>query len=205
MEAATIIHWRPLGEMLVDRGLLTLPQLEDALDEQERTGARLGMILVAHKIVPGAVLTTILAEQLGVELETQGGFGSGLFTKIAHPNGRGDQARRKSQTAVAAPTDLSVVSTPPRPSVDEVLAELDRVAGALDASRARCAELEAELRRIKAAARRKAVPAKTRKVSAKAKAAPTPKAAPKKPSPARAKAKPPAQAKPRATKPKPKP
>ena len=87
MAQCPVIAWRPLGELLVERGLLTTEQLDDALQEQESTGERLGAILVARKAVPGVVLTTLLAEQIGVELETQGGFGSGLFTKIAERHG----------------------------------------------------------------------------------------------------------------------
>ncbi len=91
----------------------------------------------------------------------------------AHP-------RREPEPAVASVSVLPAVSVP-SPSLEEVLVELDRVGRELDASSARCAELEAELRRVKAAARRKVAPTKTRKVSGKAKVVPAPKAAAKKP------------------------
>ena len=70
MATPDVIAWKPLGELLVERGLLTPGELDDALDEQARTGERLGAILVARKTVAGAVLTALLAEQAGVELET---------------------------------------------------------------------------------------------------------------------------------------
>src|SRR5205085_8621173 len=38
----------PLGRLLVERGLLTLEQLEQALIEKETSGGLLGEILVAH-------------------------------------------------------------------------------------------------------------------------------------------------------------
>ena len=154
MEAATVIQWHPLGEMLVEQGLLTLPELEDALDEQERTGKRLGAILVARKIVAGAVLTTILAEQVGVELETQGGFGSGLFTKIARRNGGGDPLGR-APAGAATPPELVIADAPTEPPLafaDELLIELDHVRAELDAERARLVELEAELDALRAQA-----------------------------------------------------
>jgi hypothetical protein len=100
MATPEVIAWKPLGELLVERGLLTPGELDDALDEQARTGERLGAILVARKTVAGAVLTALLAEQAGVELETQGGFGSGLFSKLARQERSGSQA----SNAAARPT-----------------------------------------------------------------------------------------------------
>jgi hypothetical protein len=61
MAHCPVISWKPLGELLVERGLLTTEQPDDALEEQAATGERLGAILVARKAVPGVVLTTLLA------------------------------------------------------------------------------------------------------------------------------------------------
>ena len=85
-----IVTWRPLGEILVDRRLLTVDELDDALEEQAVTGERLGAILVGRRVVASAVLTKVLADQVGVELETQEGFGSGLFSRITELNGNGE-------------------------------------------------------------------------------------------------------------------
>ena len=60
--------WRPLGQLLVDGGLVTASELEQALAEQQRTGRRLGEILVARGAVSGPELTRVLAEQSGIEL-----------------------------------------------------------------------------------------------------------------------------------------
>lgn len=69
MEAAAYRYpWRPLGALLVERGLLTADELEDALAEQERTGALLGEILVGGCYVSAFSLTRTLADQHGVEL-----------------------------------------------------------------------------------------------------------------------------------------
>jgi hypothetical protein len=64
----TLYPWRPLGQLLVDAGLVTAFELEQALAEQQRTGRRLGEILVAHGAVSGPELTRVLAEQSGIEL-----------------------------------------------------------------------------------------------------------------------------------------
>src|ERR1700687_5007103 len=89
MEAAHIT-WRPLGQLFVERGLITQEELEDALVEQRETGKRLGSILVARGLVSGPELTSVLVDQLGMELTKESGFGSGLWDEIRrrHPRGR---------------------------------------------------------------------------------------------------------------------
>jgi cellulose synthase/poly-beta-1,6-N-acetylglucosamine synthase-like glycosyltransferase len=57
---------RRLGEVLVERGLLTDEQLAWALDVQRRTGSRLGSILVASGAVRRLQLYRVLAEEWDV-------------------------------------------------------------------------------------------------------------------------------------------
>ena len=57
----------PLGRLLVERGLLTLEQLEQALIEKETSGARLGEILVAHGWLTAADVARALADQHDLE------------------------------------------------------------------------------------------------------------------------------------------
>jgi len=59
---------KPLGERLVDSGILTLPQLELALKLQKRTGEMLGEILVNMGFVSSEMLTSTLAAQSNVSL-----------------------------------------------------------------------------------------------------------------------------------------
>jgi predicted nucleic acid-binding Zn-ribbon protein len=66
MEAAQAT-WRPLGELIVERGLITQEQLEDALLEQKITRKRLGTILVEKGVVSAQQLTNSLVDQIGVE------------------------------------------------------------------------------------------------------------------------------------------
>ncbi|HEY3051473.1 MAG TPA: hypothetical protein VGJ40_07070 [Gaiellaceae bacterium] len=65
--------WRPLGALLVDKGLLTESQLDAALAEQRRSGRLVGQILVESGAVSALSLARALSEQHGVELRT--GFG----------------------------------------------------------------------------------------------------------------------------------
>jgi hypothetical protein len=81
VEAAQI-PWRPLGELFVNRGLISPAELETALAEQAATGRRLGEILVEHGLVSGPDLTSALMDQLGVEISKEEGFGSGLWAEI---------------------------------------------------------------------------------------------------------------------------
>ncbi|MFO7779425.1 MAG: ATPase, T2SS/T4P/T4SS family [Nitriliruptoraceae bacterium] len=57
---------RSLGHILVDRGLLTLEQLQEAETEQENTGHTLGRVLVNQRIVTEKDLVAALATQIGM-------------------------------------------------------------------------------------------------------------------------------------------
>ncbi len=64
--SAASVLWLPLGELLVERGLLSNVQLELALAEQRRTGLRLGEVLVSMGYVSEAALARMLLEQVGL-------------------------------------------------------------------------------------------------------------------------------------------
>ncbi len=81
VEAARVPS-RLLGELLVDDGLITADELEEALTAQAESGKRLGEVLVERRLVSGPELTAALMQQMGVEMSTQKGFGSGLFAEI---------------------------------------------------------------------------------------------------------------------------
>lgn len=79
----------PLGELLLAKGLLTRQEVDLALAEQEATGRLLGSIVVERGFVSGPELAVVLAEQVGVELTTERGFGTGLWAEIARRHGTG--------------------------------------------------------------------------------------------------------------------
>jgi hypothetical protein len=146
MTQCPVISWKPLGELLVERGLLTTEELDDALREQEVTGERLGAILVARKAVPSVVLTTLLAEQVGVELETQGGFGSGLFSKIAERHGTAVPEPLQQLPAAASDCRLSQHTITAEPS--DPAYELSALRAELELLHAQNAQLEAEVKAL---------------------------------------------------------
>ncbi len=114
MEAANI-PWRPLGELFVARGLITKEELEQALAEQAETGERLGEILVRRNLISSPDLTESLMEQLGEQVSTQEGFGSGLWAEIQRRRSRPESA---PQLSVAAEPQ-----TPFGPALSEALEE----------------------------------------------------------------------------------
>ena len=60
--------WRPLGRLLVEKGLITQTDLVEALVQQNDTNGRLGEILVERGAITGSELAHALGEQHGVEL-----------------------------------------------------------------------------------------------------------------------------------------
>jgi len=73
MNALPVKHlaWRPLGEVLVERGLVSDLELHDALREQQHEGGRLGEILFARGLVSAIDLRDALAEQHGLDLRVE--------------------------------------------------------------------------------------------------------------------------------------
>ncbi len=59
---------KKLGELLVDSGAITVPQVASALEHQKSwaSGMRLGEILVSTRVVSPAAVARALAEQLGL-------------------------------------------------------------------------------------------------------------------------------------------
>jgi len=58
---------KKLGEMLVDAGTITLDQLQEALEGQRETGARLGETVVELQFCSEDDVQDVLADQLGIE------------------------------------------------------------------------------------------------------------------------------------------
>jgi hypothetical protein len=130
--------WRPLGELLVSKGLVTQDELNHALVEQEETGRLLGAILVDRRYVSGPALAIALAEQFGVELKTERGFGTGLWAEI--------DRRHRAERGIE-PEEENVVRLepvkPPLEAVPDPDPELER----LHADNRR---LQAEIERLQA-------------------------------------------------------
>jgi hypothetical protein len=142
-----------LGEVLLQHGIVNADQLGVALAEQQKTGRPLGEIIVELGYAPGPIVAQALATQRGGLVKTEYGYATG-FTSVA-------------QAAPPAPPKPS--SSDPK---DETIAELRRTIVSRDAeierlqdligqlrsqcvdaakAKTRVAEMEAEMRRLRAA------------------------------------------------------
>jgi hypothetical protein len=81
----TSYSWRPLGELLLETGVLTPTELETALAEQRRTGRLVGEILVQSGYISAFTLGRALASQHGVQLQTAGNVEPDAVTTTPSP------------------------------------------------------------------------------------------------------------------------
>lgn len=80
----------PLGQLLLERGLLTEEQLDAALEEHVRRGQPVGKVIVDMGLLPAALVAKALATQHGGSLETEYGVATGLTVEPlaeSGPNG----------------------------------------------------------------------------------------------------------------------
>ena len=143
MEAAEQ-SWRPLGELLVTKGLVTEDELNRALKEQEETGRLLGTILVERGFFSGPALAVALAEQYGVELDTERGFGTGLWAEIdrRHRAGRGVAPEENVVRLESAKAPQLEAVPDPDPELDRLQVENRRLLEEID-------RLQSEFTRLK--------------------------------------------------------
>jgi type II secretory ATPase GspE/PulE/Tfp pilus assembly ATPase PilB-like protein len=55
-----------IGEMLLEEGIITKEQLKDALEEQKKSGEKIGQVLVKMRYISKEILWTFLGYQMGV-------------------------------------------------------------------------------------------------------------------------------------------
>jgi len=140
---------RPLGELLVEKGLVTSAELELALTEQSESGRLLGAILVERGYVSGPALAVALAEQYGVELPTERGFGTGLWAEIdrRHRAGRGHEPDGDNVVKLeTVPAPRIEIVPAPEPEPDP---ELERLEDENRELRAEIERLRGEFRELK--------------------------------------------------------
>src|SRR6185295_18028171 len=104
-----------IGELLIQAGLITPSQLQQALTAQRIFGGRLGTNLVEHGLVSEVDLARVLAQQLGIAMVDPGAL-SDIDTRVLAVVPRAvaqrfsvvpfshDAARDKVSLAMADPT-----------------------------------------------------------------------------------------------------
>jgi type IV pilus assembly protein PilB len=99
-----------LGDLLLERKLITKSQLEDAIREQRQKNVKLGELLVSNGIVPEQAMLEVVAEKLGIEFRATlpvnipGEFRDLLTEKFTSYN-RLVPIERRDETLVVAMTD----------------------------------------------------------------------------------------------------
>jgi hypothetical protein len=131
-----------LGTVLLEQGALNDEDLERALTAQARNGERLGEILVELDLLSRPALDRAVAVQSGVDLQHEGGYGSGLRAEIE----RRHRGRRGLSQLEPEAVDSSEEASPAiRPSAKEIANGLET---ALSAISTRITELRSELERL---------------------------------------------------------
>ena len=120
--------WKPLGELLVEQSWITTADLEQALEEQEKTGRKLGQIVVENGFISVEELTTVLLGQCGIDMSTQDGFGSGLRDELARRGGRrGREPVRFEFTVEPEPEKPEKRKKPPKQEKPQLVRRSPRV------------------------------------------------------------------------------
>jgi hypothetical protein len=142
---AAHIAWRPLGQLLVEQGLLTAGELELALGRQRESGKRLGETIVELGFVSGPELSNALAAQYGIELTTEKGFGTGLRSEIQR---RHEHSGRGTVTLAVVPDEPMEHDPEPLGEGTELLPQLEEQWARLAAAEAALSERDRELREL---------------------------------------------------------
>ena len=110
-----------LGALLVERGLITAEQLAEAVEQQPATELRLGEQLVRMGAIDERQLTSVLANQFGIEL-------TDLSKRSPDPQVAGrlsEDLARKYQAVALRDVDgvLEIVVGDPRPGMESIFEE----------------------------------------------------------------------------------
>jgi DNA repair exonuclease SbcCD ATPase subunit len=105
---------RQLGELLVEQGVLTDAQLRVALEEQQRSGAPLGEILVHLGFSRGPTVGNALAEQHGGPLRTEYGLALGPSQLLGMPQAQPEQIDDRSSATHGATAARRRIAQPSR-------------------------------------------------------------------------------------------
>jgi hypothetical protein len=119
--------WRPLGVLLVEKGVISEAELDTALADQAASEKPLGEILIAHGFSSRPAIQDALAEQAGVLFEPERGFGTGLRGLLArkHKQRKETDLPVRPQLAVVPPVEEAETEAPPQRVAAAVVASAE--------------------------------------------------------------------------------
>ena len=135
--------WGRIGELFVEKALITGSELEQALAVQAAGGRPLGEVLVSQGLISSPEMTEVLMEQLGRKVAKEEGFGSALWSEIRHRALRMPE-QQPTTTAESAEELNQRISQLIQHLTDTRLA-LDQERAAYDSARAEAAATKEEL------------------------------------------------------------
>ena len=115
---------RPIGEIFVERGLVTDAQLEEALEQQRTSGTRLGEILVASGKLSRLELASALADQWATFQK--------LRPPAEAPVGADRDTEARAAPDVVLPTPEVVVPTVTSAAATELAGRIDALSARVD-------------------------------------------------------------------------
>lgn len=134
MEAARN-SWRRIGELFVEKALITGSELEQALAVQAASGRPLGEVLVSQGLISSPEMTEALMEQLGRKVSKEEGFGSPFWSEIR---------RRTSRMPEQQLTTMAESADELNQRISKLTQHLTDTQLALDQERAACESARAE-------------------------------------------------------------
>ncbi len=150
--------WQRIGELFVEKALVTGPELEQALAVQAASGLPLGEVLVSEGLVSSPEMTEVILEQLGRKVAREDGFESGLWSEIRPLTSRprpttaesADELNRRISQLTRHLADQRLALEQERSAHESARAEATATKEELGAAEMRIAELGAIVARFQA-------------------------------------------------------
>jgi len=140
----------PLGQILVERGLISEEQLQYALAEGQRTGEPIGEVIVRLGFAQTASIAQALATQAGGPTKSEYGYAVGFAPPPAAPPVTAAPAPPVEATPLLPAAAVEPAAAPvPDPELARLQAKLEDLGGDLAAARSETRTIASELETAK--------------------------------------------------------
>jgi hypothetical protein len=135
--------WRRIGELFVEKSLITGEELEQALAVRAAAGRPLGEVLVSEGLISSPEMTEVIMEQVGRKVVKEEGFGSPVWSEVQRQASRVLSQRRAAASESAAEPNQLIA--PLARHLADAQSALDRERAAHEFARAEAAASKEEL------------------------------------------------------------